>query len=101
MYSYFDKNKIFHFNLHGFRANRSTQTALINMYDRWAQAASIGKISGAVLLDQSAAFDLVDHNILLQKLKIYGINEDYLKWITSYLKDRYQAVWIDHTLSGF
>ena len=37
----------------------------------------------------------------MQKLKIYGINEDCLKWITSYLKDRYQAVWIDHTLSGF
>ena len=101
IYRYFKINKIFHPNLHGFRENRSTQTALMTMYDRWVRAASDGNISGAVLLDLSAAFDLVDHSLLVKKLKIYGLDDDYLQWVKSYLDERHQAVWINHTLSEF
>ena len=101
IYEYFTKNKIFHPNLHGYRQNRSTQTALLAMYDRWVRAASMGQVSGVILLDLSAAFDLVDHDLLLKKLRIYGLQEDFLSWISSYLTDRYQAVWIDHVLSEF
>ena len=101
MYRHFHGNKIFHTNLHGYRKYRSTQTALITIYDRWVRSASRGKLSGAVLLDLSAAFDLVDHHLLLQKLKIYGLQKDCLDWLTSYLGGRYQAVWIDHQLSEF
>ena len=82
IYGYFARNRIFHPNLHGFRKNHSTQTALLTIYDRWVRGASEGKLSGAVLLDLSAAFDLVDHNLLVQKLKIYGLREDYLEWIS-------------------
>ena len=101
LYGYFDKNDIFNSNLHGFRRNRSTQTALLTMYDRWVRAASIGHVSGVVLIDLSAAFDLVDHNILLNKLRIYGVKDEFLRWIESYLCDRNQSVWIDHVLSTF
>ena len=52
-------------------------------------------VSGVVLVDLSAAFDLVDHQLLLQKLEIYGLDRSFLGWITSYLTDRHQAVWID------
>ena len=71
------------------------------MYDRWARAAGSSKVSGVVLLDLSAAFDLVDPAILIQKLRIYGVEEDFLCWISSYLTNRYQAVWMDHILSEF
>ena len=87
------------------------------MYDRWVQAAAQGQVSGAVLLDLiaawsqcclisvlldlSAAFDLVSPEILLKKLKVYGLDDDFLSWIESYLSDRYQCVWIDHTMSDF
>ena len=71
------------------------------MYDRWVKAAVAGKVSGAVLLDLSAAFDLVDPELLVKKLRIYGLDEDSLQWIYSYLTDRYQAVWLDHVLSDF
>ena len=71
------------------------------MYDRWVRAASDGQLSGVVLLDLSAAFDLVDPDLLLQKLKVYGFEDDVLHWIHSYLTNRYQAVWIDHALSDF
>ena len=66
IYSYFHRNKIFNENLHGFRRNRSTHTALLTMYDRWTRAASMGQISGVVLMDLSCAFDLVDHQLLLK-----------------------------------
>ena len=101
IYEYFTNNKIFDQSLHGYRGNRSTQTALITMYDRWVRAACQGQISGAVLLDLSAAFDLVDHTLLLKKLQIYGVNQEFLHWIESYLTDRTQAVWIDHAFSGY
>lgn len=69
LYSYFTANKILHQNLHGYRSNRSTQTALLQMYDRWVQAASQGQVSGAVLLDLSAAFDLVPPDTLIKKTR--------------------------------
>ena len=71
------------------------------MYDRWVRAATQGQVSGAVLIDLSAAFDLVDSSILIQKLRIYGLDENLCAWVESYLKDRYQAVWIDHVYSDF
>ena len=101
MYEYFSINKLFHPNLHGYRQNRSTQTALLQMYDRWVRAAAVGQVSGVILIDLSAAFDLVDSDLLVRKLRIYGVEEDFLLWIKSYLTDRYQAVWIDHVYSEF
>ena len=47
IYNYFTINKLFHPNLHGYRQNRSTQTALLQMYDRWVRAAS--KVKSVVL----------------------------------------------------
>ena len=59
IYDYFDRNKLFHPSLHGYRKGRSTMTALLSMYDKWVLAADKGQVSGAVLVDLSAAFDLV------------------------------------------
>ena len=101
VYSYFTRNHLFHPNLHGYRSNRSTQTALQQMYDRWIRAAHDGMLSGVVLLDLSSAFDLVDSKLLLEKLKIYGFDKYILSWIESYLSNRKQAVWIDSALSDF
>ena len=85
----------------GYRKNRSTETAILQMYDRWVRGAGQGNISGIVFLDLSAAFDLVDSKILIEKLKIYGLKEDFISWISCYLSERKQAVWIDHTLSDW
>ena len=101
LYEYFHVNKLFNENLHGYRKYRSTQTALLQLYDRWVRAASDGKLNGAVLLDLSAAFDLVDPSILLKKLELYNIDSKSLAWIKSYLSNRKQAVWVDHTFSDF
>ena len=76
-------------------------TALAQMYDRWVCGANNGKVNGVVLLDLSAAFDLVDADILVRKLKVYGLSEDFIDWVSSYLADRKQAVWINHTFSDW
>ena len=57
-----------------YRQHRSTQTALLTMYDRWVKAATSGQVSGVVLLDLSATFDLVDPELLVKKMRIYGID---------------------------
>ena len=101
LYSYFHQNQLFHPSLHGYRKHRSTQTALLQLYDRWVRAASSGQLSGVVLLDLSAAFDLVDPQLLLQKLQLYGADAGVLAWLESYLTGRQQAVWIDSAMSDF
>ena len=47
-------------------------TALLAMYKKWVKAAKQGQVSGVVLVDLSASFDLVSPDLLVQKLKIYG-----------------------------
>ena len=44
---------------------------------------------------------MVDHGLLLDKLKIYCLDSEICDWVTSYLQDRHQAVWIDHLFSDF
>ena len=53
------------------------------------------------ILDLSAAFDLVSHEILMRKLKIYGVHNCFLQWIEDYMTGRQQSVWIDHCFSPF
>ena len=48
----------------GYRKNRSTQSGILQMYDRWVRRAAKGMVSGIVLLDISSAFDLVSPSIL-------------------------------------
>ena len=52
-----------------------------------------------VCIDQSAAFDVVDHKLLLDKLKLYGFEEDALLWMENYLMGRSQCVTINGELS--
>ena len=49
--------------------------------------------------DQSAAFDLCDHNILVEKLRLMGLEEGALCWIRSYLSNRKQSCFVDGELS--
>ena len=52
-----------------------------------------------VFLDMSAAFDMVSHRVLLQKLLLYGFDITSFTWVKSYLSDRKQTVCIDGTCS--
>ncbi|XP_032872790.1 uncharacterized protein LOC116970201, partial [Amblyraja radiata] len=73
----------------GFRPHHSTEMALVKVFNDIHLNPDNGKISVLVLLDLSAAFDTVDHNILLDRLENWvGLSDTALKWFESYLKDR-------------
>ena len=69
---YLESNNLLHPSHHGFRSGHNTCTALIEMYDTWIDAIENEEIVAVIFIDMSAAFDVVDHTILLEKLKLYG-----------------------------
>ena len=69
------------------------------MVDSWVEAFENKDITAIVMCDQSAAFDVCDHKILLDKLEVLGVDEDAIEWFSSYLDGRQQAVYIDGALS--
>ena len=69
------------------------------MHSNWVDALEEDKITAVVLLDMSAAFDLVDKDILIKKLKLYGVEENSANWMDSYMSGRTQQVYIDGELS--
>ena len=87
---YLESNELLHPSHHGFRANHSTSTALLQMVDIWLEALDNEEISAVVMLDMSAAFDVVDHELLLGKLKLYGLDDSATSWFESYLTNRTQ-----------
>ena len=60
----------------------------------------VGQLNGVVFLDSKKAFDTVDHDILLQKLQIYGINGLALNWLKSCLSGRIQYCQVNGHLSN-
>ena len=58
-----------------------------------------GELSAVIILDMSVAFDVVDHDILLNKMDLYGFLDCSLNWLRSYLTERSQCVLIDGHLS--
>ena len=97
--SYVEENKLLHPSHHGGRAHHSTTTAIIEMYDQWIEAVDKGNIAGCMMLDLSAAYDLANHQIILDKLELYGFDELSVKWMKSYLSGRSQCVYVDGELS--
>ena len=83
-----------------YRSKHSTETALIYTLNSVYQSADEGNGTLLVSLDLSAAFDTVDHSILLNRLNnTFGIRGNYLAWIKSYLTDRSQFVRIGQSSS--
>src|SRR5437867_7619483 len=83
-----------------YRKFHSAETALLRIYNDLLVSISQHKLSPLVLLDLSAAFDTIDHNILLSRLTSnFGISGSALSLISSYLSNRSQSVSIQSHLS--
>lgn len=73
----------------GFKDHHSTETALLCVSNDLRRSADSGRVSLLVLLDMSAAFDTLDHGILINRLKNYiGLSDSALNWLISYLSNR-------------
>ena len=95
LYKYMDSNSLFLNSQYGFRKNHSTEYAALEFVDRIAKDLEAKKVPLSVFIDLSKAFDTLDHQILLKKLKYYGITGVALSWFQSYLSNRQQIVNFD------
>ena len=83
-----------------YRQSHSTETALLHILNDLLLSTDSGKVSLLTLLDLSAAFDTIDHTILLTRLQhTFGISDTALSWFSSYLSDRKQTVLINDIYS--
>ena len=79
VYKYLNENSLLCAQQSGFRPNHSTMTALLNVTESILDSLDKGNRVGIVALDLKKAFDTVDHDLLLNKLKKKGINGNVLK----------------------
>ena len=86
-----DHDLIYH-HQSGFRPKHSCQSALARLTNTWLSAINENKMTGVIFLDLKKAFDLVDHNILLDKLRLYNLDYNALYFFESYLQNRKQYV---------
>ena len=83
-----------------YRRFHSTETSLLNTLDQVYTAADSSQPTILVSLDLSAAFDTIDHHILLTRLQTgFGISGSVINWIRSYLADRVQRVVVGQSKS--
>ena len=84
----------------GFRAGRSCEHALLTAQNDILSALNRNQTALLLLIDFSKAFDTISHDILLDKLKHYGIRGKAHEWFTSYLSNRIQYVSIENKKSS-
>ena len=96
---FIETHKILSRHQYGFRKNRSTEHALIELVDKITTAIDEGKYTIGIFLDLSKAFDTINHQILINKLEHYGIRGTCQKWFKNYLSNRKQIVKYNQTKS--
>ena len=96
---YIKNNKILNDRQFGFRKENSTTYLMLELFDKIYNSKEKGKKPAIIFLDIKKAFDTVNHEILLRKLKYYGISGIVYKWFQSYLSNRYQSTKIGKRIS--
>ena len=90
LYSVF--TPVFSDNMSGFLRGHFCCSAFLKLTDDWRQALDNKKDVAVIAIDLSKAFDSICHNLLLAKLKAYGVHDSAIKLIQSYLSGHFQQV---------
>ena len=99
--SHLDANKLHDDLQSAYRARHSTETALLRVHQDIAAALDNNSCVALIMLDLSAAFDVIDHPILLKRLEhSYGIPGSALAWFRSYVSNRSQRVSVRSAVSN-
>jgi len=85
-----NNHKLFNNSQYGFRKNHSTEYAGMEFVDNTLKVMDDGLIPFSIFIDLSKAFDTLDHDIMINKLRHYGILDSHLNWFRSYLSNRVQ-----------
>ena len=78
--------------LSAYRKCYSCQHILLRLIETWRKCLDENRLVGAILMDLSKAFDCLPHDLLIAKLEAYGVTNDALKLILSYLSQSKQCV---------
>ena len=97
---YLNANNLLSHCQSGFRSLHSTLTAPVDAANSWSVNIDNGLVNGVVFIDLKKAFDTIDHNILLRKLRTYGVDTISIKWFESYLFRRSQRCSLAGQLSN-
>ena len=81
--------------------DKSTTHELVDLLHHWHQALDRNQTIRAVFIDYAKAFDHVDHSIVIRKLIKLGVPNILVKWICSFLQDRYQRVKLSNIFSNW
>ena len=84
----------------GFRTKHSTDLCLSYLNDKILKSFDNGLFTGMIVIDLQNAFDMIDHNILFEKLKAIGFCDNTVNWFHSYLTDRAFLVSIENKYSS-
>jgi hypothetical protein len=93
--THFHENNLYYSSQYGFRKKRSTEHAILELTDRIINSMDHNISPTAIFLDLTKAFDCLNHNILIQKLKHYGLQNNALQLLINYLSNRQQSVMLD------
>ena len=88
-------NKLLLHNHFGAIKGRSTTAAIVTMLDDWVYNMENGEDLAILIFDQSAAYDLISHKILIKKLRILGFDNHAAAYFENYLQNRSQKVLVD------
>ena len=99
--NYFTLNNPYYERQYGFRSKHSTELAALDIIDTITSRMEKGNIPITIYLDSSKAFDTLNHTILMNKLKFYGIQGRSLNLSENFLKNRKQCVEINNIRSAF
>ena len=100
LHHYLQVNGLYASMQSAYRPHHSTETALLRVHNDICLALDQNNDVILILLDLSSAFDMVNHHILLKRLKIrYGVCGTVLEWIKSYLSERTQSIKIGDVTS--
>ena len=97
---YLENNKLLNSSQYGFRSGHSTDYAALELIDRLITQMDRNDVPINIYLDLSKAFDTIDHFILIDKLKYYGISEASSLLLKNYLTDRKQCTEINNVRSN-
>ena len=82
-----------------YRKAYNSQYPLATMIEKWKKCLDKNGIFGAILMDLSKAFDTINHELLIAKLKAYGFNDNALCIIRDYLSDRWHRTKVNLSFS--
>ena len=85
-------NNILHPYMAAFRKGYGCRSTLLRLLEDWRKALDSHQHAAAILMDLSKAFDCLPHDLLIEKLRAYGLAPDAVALMSSYLSDRVQQV---------